>query len=138
MACTSGLGSAGVDDWGRPCALRGAKLPRNIVQSEYLVLSRLPPHRHVCRFYSQFSDRVPEAMEEVLTESERVLLSGRVGDARMTQFVVLEWLPISLRAYRAQQPTPLPVAVLWRWARDILRGMFHLKLPDLFLLLLLC
>jgi serine/threonine protein kinase len=117
-ACASTLGSAGVDDWGRPVAAPRDTRVRNTVQCECRILSRLPPHRNVTRFFTTFTDRLPPSLEEYFAETDRE------QSPRALQFVVLEWHPSTL-AIHTHEPTPLPQ--LWRWARDVLRGQAFLR-----------
>lgn len=119
VTCVALMSGAGVDDWGRPAA-GDARQVRNTVQCEYRVLARLPPHRNVTRFFTQFTDTAPPGAEESLADAECE------AGARL-QFVVLEWHPSTLRLQCAQQPGGVALDQLWRWARDILRGQVFLR-----------
>lgn len=102
----------------------------NTFENEYYVLSVLPPHPNVMRFWGTFWDKIPEAALRHLPKFAREQANYRdhtgVSQRRKAQFVVLDYHPQSLQSHLRDLPVPLAYRTVLEFTVDLLRGVAHL------------
>lgn len=102
----------------------------NTFENEYFVLSVLPPHPNVMRFWGTFWDKIPDAALHHLPTfaQEQAVYRDHAGDTqrRKAQFVILDYHPQSLQSHLRDLPAPLPYRTALEFAVDLLRGVAHL------------
>jgi len=107
---------------------------RNSFENEFRVLSQLPPHPHVTRFWAQFTDEVPDEvlphMPEFTREQARYRDHRNVERRRKCQFLVVDYHPTTLKdrvtSLTASSPSHmLPVDVALSFIADLLRAVTH-------------
>ena len=98
---------------------------RNTFENEFNVLSRLPPHPNLTRFYAQFVDEIPDAILEHLPPfaREQAVYRTHTGavQRRKAQFLITEYHPETFQRHRAMLPVPLPYGACLRFTVDLLK-----------------
>ena len=102
----------------------------NTFENEYYVLSVLPPHANVMRFWGTFWDKIPEAALKHLPKFAREQANYRdhtgANQRRKAQFVILDYHPQSLQSHLRDLPVPLAYRTILEFTVDLLRGVAHL------------
>lgn len=104
---------------------------RNTFENEFNVLSRLPPHNNITRFWTQFVDEIPDVALDHLPKFARDQATYRTASGniqrRKAQFIVLDYHPETFRHHRSLLPVPLPYGACLRFALDLIRAAVHLQ-----------
>lgn len=105
------------------------RVARNTYENECDVLSALPRHQNVTRFWGQFLDEIPDAVLAAMPDFQQRQASyvdhSGATRRRRAQFVVVDYFRTSLRAARSRMAVPLAGATLVRYLGDILRAVAH-------------
>jgi len=107
----------------------GTNAARNAYDAEHDILSSLPPHPNVVRFWSQALDPIPDEIARELPSTVQTTYRLASGEQRRrkTQFVILDYHPFSLDAVVAALPHPLPMDRIVRWSADLVRALVELR-----------
>ena len=104
---------------------------RNTYENEWLVLSRLMPHRNVVRFWAQFISPIPDSLAELLPAEVRKFASykNKAGEVvqRKGQFLVLDYHPQNLYERLSQLPSPLPYETTLKLTEQLMEAVLYLE-----------
>lgn len=104
-----------------------------MLDSERQILCSLPEPGHpgVIKLHAEFICDIPEAVADHLPSDMRqhydAWLEEHDGALPRTQFYLLDAHPISLHAWSAKMPLPLPYPLLHRLATDLLAAVAYLN-----------
>ncbi|KAA0157045.1 hypothetical protein FNF29_00397 [Cafeteria roenbergensis] len=106
---------------------------QDMLDSERQILCSLPDPGHpgVIKLHAEFIGDIPESVAEHLPSDMRqhydAWLEEHDGALPRTQFYLLDAHPISLHAWSAKMPLPLPYPLLHRLATDLLAAVAFLN-----------
>ena len=103
----------------------------NSLENEWLILSRLLPHRNVVRFWAQFVSPIPPAFSKLLPEDLRAKSIHRdrsgITRARKGQFLVLDHHERNLTDWTREATLPQSYEVTLRMTEQIMQALLYLE-----------